>query len=438
MRQETGAAMAGSVKRLMMATALAAAGLLGVGGTAVAQVAAPGAPAQAPAAADVVAGDHLADAIAAYPGGGDPGDGNPGDGDPGDDDDPGSPAGPPAAGAGNPTVLVRQSLSQSLARDVAALAALPAGDPRSLFAGGTPENFRSKLGPAQAAAAVAAATGDATALWRATAICKYLVKTYQQPGGVWLGHNDVETEFAAGAIGFVLHLVGPRMPAADRALLTSSVTRAADYLVANRNLAYYTNGNINIGNTVVFAAAYEQTHNPVYQADFETALSFATDPKLPRWNGFGLFYTKRPTKADGSDGKAYFAESGGGFPGYDADYTQLQLDQVTRLYLMTRDPRAARLVNLLFNQEWPRIDTTSWLLDTSGGTRHPEAQRHIGWNSPAMMVLVARGMRPEFRDYLPGQLAHVVKRFDQTVNAFSREMYYSYGEPAMALAATLG
>jgi hypothetical protein len=331
---------------------------------------------------------------------------------------------------------VRTSLTTALTRQISTLVAQQTStDPRGLWMGGDATTARGKAGEAQAAATVAAATGDPVMLDDAVHTWTYLISTYQLANGAFT--NDVDSMFIGGALGSSLHLIAGKLSDADRTLLRTALTRAADFLVANHNLTWYTNGNINIGNTVLFAAAYEQTGNVAYHNDFEQALSFAIAPPQARWPGFGLFYTKQPTKADGSDGAAYFAESGGGTPGFDADYTQLQLDQVVRLYDLTNDPRAVRLINLLFNQEWPRVNTADWTLDTSLGTRHPEAVRRVGFNTPALGVLVMRAQRPELAGYLQPQLTQVIQRFDWAVGAFQLGMYYGWGEPSMELVSTM-
>ena len=76
-------------------------------------------------------------------------------------------------------------------------------------------------------------------------------------------------------------------------------------------------------------------------------------PAQPRWAGFGLHITRRPTRADGSNGRANRAESGGGKPGYDPEYTMTQLDNTTEMGILSRDPRYLRLMNLLLDQLLP-------------------------------------------------------------------------------------
>src|SRR5205085_5024222 len=93
--------------------------------------------------------------------------------------------------------------------------------------------------------------------------------------------------------------------------------------------------------------------------------------------------TAAPARSDGSDGAAYLTESGASGPGYDPEYTMLQADVATRLFWANGDPRALRLMNLFMNQIRPRIDTTAWTIDTSGGSRHPQADRTVGLGAAA-------------------------------------------------------
>ena len=284
-------------------------------------------------------------------------------------------------------------VSASLSSDVTALVNQQApGNPNGLWIGGDPDYWRSSSGPGLAAAAVAASTGDPTMRADAEQTFDTLISEHEQPNGSFTAaagapdpqSPDIDTMFFVDNLGMALWALRPQMSSQEVAAWTSAITAGANYLVNNGNLTWYTNGNVVVGNALVMALAYWATGNPVYETDYQQALSFAISPPQNRWPGFGLIYTKIPTLPDGSDGAAYFAESGGGAPGFDADYTQVQLDQLTRLYLVTSSPQVLRLVNLLMNQEWPLVDTGNLELNTSGGTRHPQARPvhplHLSWD----------------------------------------------------------
>ena len=287
------------------------------------------------------------------------------------------------------------------------------GNEIGLWIGGDAVQWRSNSGPGLAAAAVAAYDGDATLRSDAEQTFDTLIAEHQQPNGSFTavaGTADpqsapVDTMFFVSNLGMALWALRGQMPAAEAARWASAIAGGANYLVANGNLTYYTNGNICIGNALVMAEAFWATGNPMYETYYQQALSFAEHPTLPRWAGFGLQITRAPTQPNGSDGAGYFAESGGGAPGFDANYTLLQLDQLTRLYLVTGSPDILRLMNLEINQLMPLVDTSTWELDTSGGTRHPQPDRYVPFSTPALAVLALYGGRTDLLGYVSSQLA---------------------------------
>jgi hypothetical protein len=243
--------------------------------------------------------------------------------------------------------------------------------------------------------------------------------------------DDIATMFFGTDLGMALWATRSLLDPATVANWTSVLTGLADFLVKNGNLTWYTNGNINVGNALLFELAYKASGESKYQLDYQDALAFAENPPQNRWPGFGLIITKPSTLANESDGAGYFAESGGGAPGFDADYTQLQLDQLVRLYLVTDDPSILRLVNLLFNQLWPLVDTTNWTLNTSGGTRHPQLNRYIGFNSPALTLLALDGGRTNLQPYVDSQVESVLRNYKGATTYYSAGMYDGFGyEPA--------
>ena len=334
---------------------------------------------------------------------------------------------------------IGQEMGASLAADIGTLVADQApGDPNGLWVGGDPVYWRSSSGPGLAAAAVAGLDGDPTMGQDAVQTFDTLIASHQQPNGSFTAvpgtpqpqSPDVDTMFFATNLGMALWTLHGQMTAADVATWTSVLTGAADFLVANGNLAWYSNGNIVIGNALVMALAAWASGDSRYEADYEAALSFALAPPQNRWPGFGFVYTTEPTLPSGADGAGYFAESGGGAPGFDADYVQLQLDQLTRLYLVTGSPMVLRLVNLLFNQEWPLVDPQTWTLDTSGGTRHPQQGRYISFSTPALALLATVGGRGDLIPYVSGQLASVETDYRGSVVNWSPGAQYGFGVEA--------
>jgi hypothetical protein len=255
------------------------------------------------------------------------------------------------------------------------------------------------------------------------------------PGG---SDDEIETALFAAELAETYLVLGTSLDSPRQTSWRTSLTRAADYLVHNGNLTWYSNGNINIHETVALALIAKITGSATYEANYTQSFDFTTNPPQTLWPGFGLTYTKVPTKADGSDGSAYFAEAAPGeTPGYDADYTQMQLDATSWWYLLTGDPAALRLENLLFNQLMPRVDTTKWTLDTIGGTRHPEANRTVGFFSSGLSVLATRGGRTDLTGYLDSQLAATMAGYEYLVDIINPAGSFGFGSQlAAALLAT--
>jgi hypothetical protein len=170
---------------------------------------------------------------------------------------------------------------------------------------------------------------------------------------------------------------------------------AAEYLIRRGNLEWYTNGNINLHMTMLLQIVWQATGEPRFAAAYDQSWAFMVAPPQDRWRGFGLRISRVAANRTGSDGAGFLAESGGGRPGFDGDYAQLQLTLAARLWLISGDPRALRLTNLLANYLLDRVDDRG-LLNVRGGTR--TRWQKIPFLSPGIAVLALRGGR---RDLLP-------------------------------------
>jgi hypothetical protein len=217
-----------------------------------------------------------------------------------------------------------------------------------------------------------------------------------------------------------------------RARWSSALARAADYLIAHGNLRFYTNGNVCLGNAALLYLAWRVTRAPRFSAAYETALGFALAPPQSRWPGFGLRVIRAGSSADGRDGAGYLAESGGGPPGFDPDYSALQLDVASRLYLYSGDRRVLRVANLLANALLPRIDR-SWMLDTGGGTRHPQAGRRVPFLSPGLAVLAWQGGRTDLTARVSSQFHLVARTYQDALNYGSVSIYRGLGNQLSVL-----
>ncbi len=340
----------------------------------------------------------------------------------------------------------RNSVVQTLTQVVNAYAEKSTATDPTFYTNGQWRNgqeaacWRCTLGPGVAAALIARTSGDSQMRNRAIETFETMVTQHQTGEGAFMPANPQEdglaitTMFAATELGTAYVELRDQLPADQKKRWAQSIARSADYLVAKGNLRWYTNGNIVIGNALVMQFAWLATGDQRYRDAYENALEFAVAPPADRWPGYGLVYTKQPAKADGSDGAAYLAEAGKGGPGYDPEYTSLQLDQLTRLYLVSGDARVVRLMNLLTNQLLPKVDLATGKLDTSNGTRHTEADRTVGFNSPAVGVLAQQGGRTDLKDQAIALWSRQAESFRDAANYVNYTMYYSLGaQPASLL-----
>jgi hypothetical protein len=351
-----------------------------------------------------------------------------------------APAGPPA----DVSATVRAQITDLLSHSVVELSTRSGpSDPRyfqdGVWVSGQDDCFRCNVGPGVAAAALAGASGDTRAFTLATQTFDHAIATHRRPDGSFgppapgEGGPSIQTMMFANELGTALIVLRSQLDTARIRTWTMALTGAADYLIHNKDLSFYANGNIALGNAVVMAFAYRVSGQAAYRAAYEQALSFALEPDQKRWAGYGLTYSKAPKRADGADGAAYLGESAGGTPGFDPEYTVLQADVATRLFWLTQDPRALRLMNLFMNELLPRIDTTHWTLDASRGSRHPQASRSVGFNSPVLAVLAWKGGRSDLAPLVSSQIATIVRNFRGALSYTNPGMYFDFGSELASL-----
>jgi hypothetical protein len=284
-------------------------------------------------------------------------------------------------------------------------------------------------GPASAAATVYKLTGRSRPdlLRKSERTIDIAISAHQRAGGVFrpppgdTQSPDIATMFFGVEEGNTYMALSRVLDPARRARWRSSLAAAASYLIRNGNVTWYANGNINLGNIELLYLAWRATGNATFHAAYERAWSFALSPPQNRWPGCGLVVVTAPRRADGSDGAGYLAETGARGTGFDAEYSSLQLDVASRLYLLSGDPRALRLANLLVNMLLPRVDS-NWMLNTSGGTRHTEPDRKVPLITSAFAVLGLHGGRSDLGPFILPQLKAIEAAYAQTVNDYG-EVY---------------
>lgn len=182
--------------------------------------------------------------------------------------------------------------------------------------------------------------------------------------------------------------------AARAARWDQALSDAAD--VCAYNGRWWSNGNINLGYAMCCYLAARVTGSQAHRDAYQRTFAFALRPGDPK---LGLIVTKQPTKPLAADGAGYLTEAGG----FDPDYTQVQLDVLTRLYVLSGDPWAGAYASMLLNQLLPRVQRTgpgAYQLDTSGGSRH--TQPTDPFTTAALQVL-ARAGRTELQPLADAQ-----------------------------------
>ncbi|HEY3325386.1 MAG TPA: hypothetical protein VGP72_33345 [Planctomycetota bacterium] len=168
-----------------------------------------------------------------------------------------------------------------------------------------------------------------------------------------------------------------------------------------------TNGNVELCECELLNLAWKATGDQKYKDLFETQFKHTLEPDPQRWKGYGLFYLKKPTREDGSDGAGYLAEAEQE-PGFDKDYTHFQLTIASRLYVHSRDPRVLRLMNLFLGALLPLVDQKTWILDATYGSRH---SLHFPFFTCGMATTAWLGNRADLAPLIPDQFQKATQPF---------------------------
>jgi hypothetical protein len=226
----------------------------------------------------------------------------------------------------------------------------------------------------------------------------------------------------SAAFGMMLGLsyvrLEPQLDATTRSRWQSTLAGIADFLISDHDVTWYANGNINASYAGALYFAWRATGAQKYQDAYNAELQFMVAPTGHLWEGFGLIITQQPTNADGSDGRGFLTE--GSPPGWDPEYSHLQLDFLSTLYSASGDPRVLRLLNLILNQELTRVDTTTFALNALGGSRKNEM---MVFTSAVLPLLVVDGKRPDLAALLPAAFARLSSEYHATLK-YTQHNYY--------------
>jgi hypothetical protein len=247
------------------------------------------------------------------------------------------------------------------------------------------------------------------------------ISDHQAPDGSFVGGPDspgIQTAFFVPELGTALIALGPQLSSDTRSRWADAIVRGADYLITSGDTTWYANGNINLAYAEVMYLAWRVSGQQRFADAYEAEWAFLNNPPTPRWSGYGLVLTKLPTAASGCDGAGYLTESGSGAPGFDPEYTQLQLDTASSLFVLSHDARVLRLMNLLLNVELPRVSST-FTLDATGGSRH---SLYTAFMTSGLAVQVNYG-RSDLASLLPAQTDRIISEY-ATYMVYTHRNYY--------------
>jgi hypothetical protein len=242
-----------------------------------------------------------------------------------------------------------------------------------------PDYWAAAAAPAAACALYDKAT--AASKWQARAVTTIegALARYAQPNGSFgptsTGDNSIDTMEFGKVLAVCILVYGDKVPTAQKANWVAAMLGGCEYLNTRGNLRWYTNGNINAGNFVFLRLAYKISGSFKVGQYAEKAWWTLHEPAesiAPDWAGWGFFLSSAspdPYPFDGSAATGYFTEQGAGGNGLDWNYTQYTLDELCLSYVLAPEPRVARLINLLLNTIWPRVDQATQILNATGGTR---------------------------------------------------------------------
>ncbi len=210
--------------------------------------------------------------------------------------------------------------------------------------------------------------------------------------------NSREAIEAGSTLGWILLALRPSLSSAESDTLSEPLRLTHRTLRAAGAFDAYINGNYAIP---LCELVYLWRHIGATSDDalYEHCWRMLVQPGAlaPRWAGYGWVATSLAADDGWLDAEGYFTET----PGYvgpsphdtfDPEYSQLQLERLARLWLLTGDARAMRHLRAIHRLLLRLLDREQWTIGSSAGSRTTGTTRFF---SPASCLIALHSPQSE-------------------------------------------
>ena len=294
--------------------------------------------------------------------------------------------------------------------------------------------WRYKSGPPLLAAALHTVEGraDTSAYLSSIAVGQMRAQVLAGQSTQWVGTDgDITSMFFGVNLGLATILLRKSSnlnPETD-ALFTDTMVSISKTWVAHGNPTWYTNGNIDLGESLLYALTWKLTGDSYWKQMYEFAFAFAEHPDPRKYLGLGLVKT--------STTAGYLVEQGAYGTGFDTDYTTVQASLCARLWLITHDDDALELLRLLWGTLAP-LTNAQGMIDISVGVRHPHPGEKWTLATSIVPVLASTPNPPQsVLDQLPIWWTHALNGYYQEISGGPNSLSW-LGDLSVALLADAG
>lgn len=224
------------------------------------------------------------------------------------------------------------------------------------------------------------------------------IAAFQQPNGVMGTDGGPNNHFLLPELAQGILWLSGDLPAEKVTAWTEDLVKGATVMrdgipgTAGRESTWWTNGNIEILEALVYYLTWKVTRDDAWQAAYDKQIAFIyAPPQTGSTVGQGVVTTKAPADPDGdwADARIYITENSG----YDPDYTQYQATVLGRLFEWSQDVRVLRLLNGVLGTMLATLNPVTMRYDGVGTRRtYPNG---IILHTPAIPMLAWSGLRPD-------------------------------------------